>query len=119
MVFKRIGGAIKSFAKKAASTVKRGVQAAVPAIVSVGRAGLGVLSKVPGTIGSTARAINTGLDVAKKVINKIPNEKVRDKLNNFVSGAGSKTNNVLDKVSSAAKTGIDMANTINSAVSKS
>ena len=80
---------IKSFFKNIGNSIKKAGRwirdRALPAVGRVAKPILGMLGVLPGKIGTISR-IGSGIsDVLHQGISKIPNEGVRDRLNNIVA----------------------------------
>jgi hypothetical protein len=125
MVFKKIGSAIKRFATGAYNTVKRGVQVVAPKLMQLGSAGLGVLSKVPGTVGQAATAAKAGAETLKNIVGSVPNQGVKDKLSSiidkgstFVDKASNAANKIADKATPAINKGMDVVNRVSNTVNR-
>jgi hypothetical protein len=124
-IFRKIGGAIKNFATNAYDKVKRGVQTVAPKLLQIGSTGLGILSKVPGTVGQISQAAKAGTDALNTIVGNVPNEGAKNKLNkildkgtNIVDKAGAAVNRVADKATPAIQTGMNTVNTVNNIVNK-
>jgi hypothetical protein len=125
MVFRKIGGAIKRFATATYNTVKRGVQTVAPKILQVGSAGLGILSKVPGSVGQVASAAKAGADTLKSIVGHVPNQAVKDKLTSvidkgstFVNKASNVANTIADKATPVINKGMDVTNRVNNVANR-
>jgi hypothetical protein len=97
-IFRKIGGGIKRLTQKAATAVKKGVKKYGPKILSIGQAGLGILSKVPGTVGTISQKVNDGINTVKNIISKVPNQKAQDKLNSFADKIQEKTHEMHTRI---------------------
>jgi hypothetical protein len=125
MVFKKIGSAIKRFAIGTYNTVKRGIQVAAPRLLQLGSAGLGILSKVPGTVGQVASIAKTGADALKNIIGNVPNQAVKDKLTSaidkgsgFVDKASNIANTIASKATPIMNRGMDVTNKVNNVANR-
>src|SRR5215469_8476472 len=101
--FSKVGDSIKKFVTNAASKVKSGIQRIAPAVLKLGQHGLGLLGKIPGTVGTVASGINTGINIAKDLISHVPNEKAKEKLSSLADKVGSTTASVADKINVGVK----------------
>jgi hypothetical protein len=101
-LFRKIGGTIKRFTRSATENLRSGLKRYGPQVLSLSQAGLGLLGKVPGTVGMVSRGINSGLDVVKGIIDKVPNQKAQEKLHNIVSKVGMANERISDSITKAA-----------------
>ncbi len=96
--FKKIGNGIKkgaSVVKDKFHKVASGVKKFAKPLLNVANKVSGYLQYVPGVVGQVAGWVNKGTDVAKDVVDKLPNGKVKNKVNG-----------VIDKVSNTANQGL-------------
>jgi hypothetical protein len=107
MVLRKMGSAIKRFSTGAYNAVKRGIQVTAPKLLQLGSAGLGILSKLPGTVGHVAGAVKAGADTLKNIVGSVPNQGVKDKLTN-----------IIDKGTSFVDRGMDVVNRVSNAVNR-
>ena len=91
--FKKIGGWVKDKFHKATHAVGKVVGKAVPVVKKV----VNFVDKTP--IGGIVNSFTGGLfDKAKKVINLIPDGKVKDTLNNYTNKAEEFKNKAVDEI---------------------
>jgi hypothetical protein len=77
--FRKVGSAIKSFAVNSFNRVKRGLQVATPKLLQLGSAGLGILARVPGSVGAVSSVAKSGVDMLKNIVEHVPNQCAKDK----------------------------------------
>jgi len=108
-IFSKIGGGIKHILQRGGSIVKDVVKKAAPVVYNIAQKGTSLLSHVPGTIGTVAGLANKGLNVAKNLVENIPNSKAKEALTNVINKGQSAVNtgqnhatNLTNRVSSVA-----------------
>jgi hypothetical protein len=105
MVFKKVGGAIKTFVRNTKERLTKGVKLLGPNLLNVSQKGLGLLAKVPGSVGMVASGVNTGIEVVKNLAKDIPNEKAKAAVNSMIA----KGSNVMQNATSTANKFADKA----------
>lgn len=119
---KRMWSGIKGFGKKViegGKTVFKKIGEVAGKVVSpVAK----VLSYLPGTMGTIGRVVSGVSDAIKTATNQIPNEKAKEKINQFISKADDTSHKVIGKIEDGgrkvqdfmqrAKTGIDVVKKI-------
>src|SRR5215469_1556978 len=116
--FSKVGGSIKKFVTNAASKVKSGIQKIAPTVLKLGQQGLGLLGKIPGTVGTVASGINKGINVVKDLKSHVPNEKAKEKLSSFADKVGSTTGSVADKIGAGVQKATPVMQSVVDASSK-
>ena len=98
--FNRLGNGIRNFGSRAIG----GLSHIAPKVVKGASFVSGILSKLPGTLGTAAGAIHKGLDFASKAISALPSSKFKDKLESLNENVTAAVNRVQPKVTDAART---------------
>jgi hypothetical protein len=98
--FNRIGQGIKNFGSRAIG----GLSHIAPKIVKGTSFISGVLSHMPGALGTAAGAVHKGLDFASKAISALPSSKFKSKLEALNGKANDTVNKVEPKITNAAQT---------------
>ena len=104
-------GRIKSFFSKVGEGVKRGATKVFqfgkgiveksghiirPAVDIAGKVS-GVLSHLPGTVGTVGKAFSKGIDYVKGITNMLPNSKAKDIINSATNKIDDKGRSLIDK----------------------
>lgn len=98
--FNKLGNGIRNFGSRALG----GLSHIAPKVLKGASFISGVLSHLPGTIGTAAGYVNKGLDFAGKVIKALPSSRFKDKLENLNETVNNAVNKVEPKITNAAKT---------------
>lgn len=118
--FKKLWGGIKKVGGKIWNGVKKGAQfvgkIAKP-IINIAKPVLGGLSMLPGKIGLIGKVGSAAAGVAKELVDRIPNQKAKDKLNQvidkgkgFVDKVQDKAQGIADKAKPWADAGLSVIN---------
>ena len=96
--FKKIGRGIK----KAAGKVWGGVKKAAGFVGKVTKPILNVMSVLPGTLGLIGKVGSAAANVVKDVVDRIPNQQAKDKLNEVIDKGKQAVDNVQEKAQTVA-----------------
>ena len=96
--FKKIGGGIK----KAAGKVWGGVKKAAGFVGRIAKPILNVMSALPGKLGLIGKAGSAVTTVVKDVVDRIPNQQAKDKLNEVIDKGKQAVDNVQQKTQTIA-----------------
>ena len=103
--FKKVGRGIKSVAGKVWGGIKKGAQfvgkVAKP-IINIAKPVLNTLSMLPGKLGMIGKIGSAGAEVAKNIVDRIPNEDARNKLNSVIDRGKEAVDNVQNKAQGVA-----------------
>lgn len=111
--FKKVGRGIKNTAGKIWGGIKKGVGF----VGRVAKPVLGVLSALPGKLGMIGKVGTVVTGAAKDVIDRIPNENAKEKLNRVIDKGGGviadvqqRAQGIADKVKPYADAGLSIIN---------
>ena len=96
--FKKIGRGIK----KVAGKVWGGVKKAAVVVGKVAKPVLNVMSVLPGKLGLIGKAGSAAAEVVKGVVDRIPNQQAKDKLNEVIDKGKQAVDNVQEKAQNVA-----------------
>ena len=96
--FKKIGRGIK----KVAGKVWGGVKKAAVVVGKVAKPVLNVMSVLPGKLGLIGKADSAAAEVVKGVVDRIPNQQAKDKLNEVIDKGKQTVDNVQEKAQNVA-----------------
>jgi len=96
--FNRLGNGIKNFGSRAIG----GLSHIAPKIVKGASFISGVLSHLPGTLGTAAGIVHKGLDVAGKAISALPSSKFKNKLESLNGNVNAAVSKIEPKLNNAA-----------------
>ena len=103
--FKKLWGGVKKIGGKIWSGVKKGAQfvgkIAKP-IISIAKPVLGGLSMLPGQLGVIGKVGSAAASVAKDLVDRIPNQEAKDKLNKVIDKGKELVDKVQDKAQEVA-----------------
>jgi hypothetical protein len=103
--FKKVGRGIKNVAGKVWGGIKKGAQfvgkVAKP-IINIAKPVLNTLSMLPGKLGMIGKIGSAGAEFAKNIVDRIPNEDARNKLNNVIDRGKEAVDNVQNKAQGVA-----------------
>ena len=103
--FRKIGRGIRNVAGKVWNGVKKGLgfvgRIAKP-VVNIAKPALGALGALPGKLGLIGKVGSAVTGVASNIIDKIPNQQVKDKLNRVVDKVNTGVGKVQDKAQQIA-----------------
>ena len=98
--FRKVWNGTKTGATKVWSGLKKGAEfvgrVSKPIANMASTAGQ-ILSVLPGKAGDFGRALNSGVNAVKGIINMLPNSGVKDKLNNAIESGAGYVNDKIDK----------------------
>ena len=89
---------IKNFFKK----IGRGVKKAAVVVGKVAKPILNVMSVLPGKLGLIGKAGSAAAEVVKGVVDRIPNQQAKDKLNEVIDKGKQAVDNVQEKAQNVA-----------------
>ena len=112
--FNKLGGKIGQFG----SRVVGGLSHIAPKIVKGAGFVSGILSHLPGAIGTAAGAIHKGLDFANKAISALPSSRFKDKLESLNENVHAAVNRVEPKITDAARTAQVIGDTANNVINQ-
>ena len=102
---------------KFAGKVWNGVKAAGKFVGKIAKPVLNTVAMLPGKIGLIGKAGSAGLEFAKNIVDRIPNQAAKDKLNQYidkgqdlVNKAQDKAQSVVGKVTPYAEAGLSLMN---------
>ena len=96
--FRKVGRGIKRAAGKVWGGIKKGAQF----VGKVAKPVLSIMSNLPGPIGLIGKIGGGVYDVAKDVVNRIPNQQAKDKLNGVIDRGKEIADDVRDKAMGVA-----------------
>ena len=103
--FKKLWGGVKKVGGKIWSGLKKGAQfvgkIAKP-IISIAKPVLGGLSMLPGKLGIIGKVGSAAASVAKDLVDRIPNQEAKDKLNKVIDKGKELVDKVQDKAQEVA-----------------
>ena len=103
--FKKVGRGIKRTAGKIWGGIKKGarfVGKVAKPIISIAKPILGGLSMLPGKLGMIGKIGSGVAEFAKNIVNRIPNQQAKDKLNDVIDRGKGVVDNVQDKATDVA-----------------
>ena len=110
--FKKVGKGIGKFGK----TVLNGVKKVGAVVGKVAKPVLGVMSHLPGIAGTIGDYGKKGIEAVEKLVEKVPNQKVKDKIMNVMDKGRDlidKGQNKVTELSNKAQPFIDKGKAIN------
>ena len=96
--FKKVGRGIK----KAAGKVWGGVKKGAAVVGKIAKPILNVMSVLPGKLGLIGKVGTAAAEVAKDVVDRIPNQQAKDKLNEVIDKGKQAVDNVQNKAQTIA-----------------
>ena len=103
--FRKIGRGIGRVGKKVWGAVKKGAQfvgrLAKP-IISIAKPVLGTIAALPGKVGLIGKVGSAAASVAKDLVDRIPNQEAKDKLNRVIDKGKDLVDKVQDKAQGVA-----------------
>lgn len=103
--FKKVWGGIKKVGGKVWSGIKKGAQfvgrLAKP-IISIAKPVLGTIAALPGKVGLIGKVGAAAASVAKDLVDRIPNQEAKDKLNRVIDKGKDLVDKVQDKAQGVA-----------------
>lgn len=103
--FKKVWGGVKKIGGKVWSGIKKGAQfvgrLAKP-IISIAKPVLGTIAALPGKVGLIGKVGSAAASVAKDLVDRIPNQEAKDKLNRVIDKGKDLVDKVQDKAQGVA-----------------